>query len=310
MRNFKTLTIAALALLSNASFAQNTITIKASKAVKPLVESWAKAYNNAHPDVQVVFVKNNESADLSYVSSRQDDYSVAYVGRYALLPVTSNNNPLLSDLNKRSWGKGDIKKLYFADAEEAYDEEDSEANEGKAGRLRKQLNVYSSSSSNSYSATFAQFFGFSAGEIRGNKIAGDDLFLLSAINRDQASITFNSIANIFDTNTRAIKQNIALLPLNLRKETNVVLESGNLDELLAILETASSDLIPVEEFGFAYDTHNTLAQAFLAWVVSEGQNYNHANGFLQLTEKEATIQLATIKGNNATNAITTDIARR
>ena len=292
------------------SFAQSTIKVKANKAVKPLVEAWANAYKQSHPGVTIEFVsKSSESADLTYVSSKQEESLVAYVGRYALLPVTSSSNPLLEDLSKRNWSKGDIKKLYFSDAEEAFDE-DSDVNEGRAGKLRGKLTVYSGSSSSSYSEAFAEFFGFSAGEIRGNKIAGDDLFLLSAVSRDAASITFNSIANIYDTNTRELKQNVVLLPLNVRKESVLALSSGNLDEAIAVLENTTSDLIPVEDFGFAYDSRSAEAKSFLEWIVSEGQSYNHDKGFLQLTSAEVALQLNAFHGGISGSQFATNIAKR
>lgn len=309
MKFSRILTIASLALIANAAFAQNVITVKASKAVKPLAESWATAYQQSHPDVQIKFTsKSTDKADLTYVSGKTDEATVAYVGRYALLPVTSSHNPLLSDLSKRSWSKGDIKKLYFSDAEEAFDDE-SDVNEGRAGKLRNQLTVYSGSSATSYSATFASFFGFTTGEIRGNKIAGDDLFLLNAISRDQASLTFNALANIYDTNTRALKQDVVILPLNIRKESAAIIYSGNLDDALTLLEEVSSDLIPVEDFGFTYDSKTPAAKAFLEWIISDGQSYNHSNGFLQLTPAEVALQINAFHGGISDSQLATNVSK-
>lgn len=271
------------------AFAQNVITVKANKVSKALVETWAKAYTEQNPGVEIQIVgKNVKDADLTLVTSA--DESATIVGRYAILPVTSSHNPLISELQKKDWSKSDLKKLYFSSLDEDLDE-DEEANSGKAGKLREKLTVYSGANSTSASGVFAQHFGYQVSEIRGNKISGDDLYLLNAIEEDKQSITFNNVAYLYDTNTRTLKSDLAILPLNLKSEQEKVLQSGNLDETIKLLEAEKSDLIPVENFGFTYSELNHKAQLFLEWIVSDGQQYNNKNGFLRLADKDAQQQL-------------------
>ncbi|MCQ2259419.1 MAG: hypothetical protein MJZ41_15750 [Bacteroidaceae bacterium] len=269
----------------------SVITVKTSKVSKELVEAWANAYmqQNTHVKVQIVG-KNVKDADLTFVSDAKGGDNVTFVGRYAILPVTSSHNPLISELQKKDWSKNDLKKLYFSSLDEDLDDED-EANSGKAGKLREKFTVYSSANSTSASRVFAQHFGYQVSEIRGNKISGDDLYLLNAIEEDKQSITFNNVAYLYDTNTRTLKSDIAILPLNLKSEQEKVLQNGNLDETIKLLEAEKSDLIPVENFGFTYNELNQKAQLFLEWIVSDGQQYNNKNGFLRLADKDVQQQL-------------------
>jgi len=300
MRHFITTAIVAFFAVVNvnASEAESTanpeasvITVKTSKVSKALVEAWANAYMQQNPSVKIQVVgKAAKNADLTFVSDAKGGDNVTFVGRYAILPVTSTENPLISELKKKDWSKNDIKKLYFSSLDEDLDE-DEEANSGKAGKLREKLTVYSGANSTSASAIFAQHFGFQVSEIRGNKISGDDLYLLNAIEEDKQSITFNNVAYLYDTNTRTLKSDLAILPLNLKSEQEKVLQSGNLDETIKLLETEKSDLIPVENFGFSYDELNQKAQLFLEWIVSAGQQYNNQKGFLRLSDKDAQQQL-------------------
>ena len=283
------ITTAIIFVASVNAFAQNVITVKANKVSKPLVEAWAKAYTEQNPGVEIQVVgKNAKDADLTLVTSADENATI--VGRYAILPITSSSNPLISELQKKDWSKSDLKKLYFSSLDEDIDEDD-EANSGKAGKLREKLTVYSGANSTSASGIFAKHFGFQTSEIRGNKISGDDLYLLNAIEEDKQSITFNNVAYLYDTNTRTLKSNLTILPLNLKSEQEKVLQSGNLDETIKLLEAEKSDLIPVENFGFTYNTLNQKAQLFLEWVVSDGQQYNNQKGFLRLSDKEAQQQL-------------------
>lgn len=270
---------------------QSTITVKTSKASKALVEAWAQAYMQTHKDIKIeVTSKQSADADLTYINNKVESQNVTYVGRYAILPVTSTENPLFSELQKKEWTKSDLKKLYFSSLDEDLDEDD-EANSGKAGKLREKLTVYSGANASSVAGVFAEYFGFQTSELRGNKISGDDLYLLNAINEDKQSITFNNIAYLYDADSRKLKENISILPLKLKAEIEETLQSGNLDAALQVLEQQQTDIIPVENFGFAYTQLNPKAELFLEWIVSDGQQYNNQKGFLKLTEGERENQL-------------------
>lgn len=303
MKKIITLIVAAL-LLGGAAFAaegntgneaqQTVLTIKTSKASKTLVQAWAATYMRMNQGVKInVTCKQSAAADLEYASGEAAGKNVAYVARYAILPVTSKSNPLSEELSKKDWSVSDLKKLYFASLDEDLDEDD-EANSGKAGKLREKLTVYSGANASSSAAAFARHFGFQVSEIRGNKISGDDLYLLNAIEEDKQSLTFNNVAYLYDIQSRRLKDGIAILPLKVKAEVEETLQAGNLDATLSLLEQQQQDIIPIETFGFAYNPLNANAENFLEWVVTDGQAINHEEGFLKLKAKDAEEQLNTL----------------
>ena len=290
---------AAVALSVGAATSQNdgVITVKVNKASRVLVERWIEGYRAVNPNVEIALVSGkNADADLTLVTRHQEDGNVAYVGRYALLPVTSTENPLLNDIQKKEWKSKDIKSLFFT--AEDLDEEYEEEVEGKKNKLKDKLTVYSGSSKASLSGIFASHFGRTIDDLRGNRIAGDDLYLLSAISEDKASVTFNALSNLYDLSSRTLRSDLALLPLGVKKTQSEVLRTGNLDETLELIENEDIDLIPVEEIGFTYNSFDADIDNFLQWVVREGQQYNHEAGFLQLTSKEVESQLRLLAQNN------------
>ena len=290
---------AAVALSVGAATSQNdgVITVKVNKASRVLVERWIEGYKAVNPNVEIALVSGkNADADLTLVTRHQEDGNVTYVGRYALLPVTSTENPLLNDIQKKEWKSKDIKSLFFT--AEDLDEEYEEEVEGKKNKLKDKLTVYSGSSKASLSGIFASHFGRTIDDLRGNRIAGDDLYLLSAISEDKASVTFNALSNLYDLSSRTLRSDLALLPLGVKKTQSEVLRSGNLDETLELIENEDIDLIPVEEIGFTYNSFDADIDNFLQWVVREGQQYNHEAGFLQLTSKEVESQLRLLAQNN------------
>lgn len=268
---------AIIALAAQIAAAQQ-FTIKTTKVSLPLVEQWIKAYTAIHPEVSIATTNDASKATLCVMCSNSEQPGMTSVGRLAVLPVTTTENPLIDDLQKKGLGVKDLKRLFF-DVDNLADDEEEYISK-KSQRLREQLTVYSGSIATSVSAAFAEHFGLQRGDIRGKKIAGDDLYLLSAIAEDKSGITFNSLAYLFDLNSRHLKQGLVILPLDIKKEQATALLSGSLDDAIGILETQSVGLIPIENVGLAYTGSDAAVRQFLAWVTTEGQAYNHQNGFL------------------------------
>jgi ABC-type phosphate transport system substrate-binding protein len=66
-----------------------------------------------------------------------------------------------------------------------------------------------------------------------------------------------------------------------------------LDNTLSLLEHSNVDNIPVEKFGFILSQEqreNKTITAFIKWILTKGQAFNHAAGFLQLDEATLAFQ--------------------
>ncbi|MBE6340313.1 MAG: hypothetical protein E7069_06220 [Bacteroidales bacterium] len=298
MKKIKFTSVLLLAFLSYAiASAQQTISIKADKSTRPLIEKWVEAYKVINPDVKIEFVAGkNAQSDLTLVSVDEGVANVVSVGRYALLPVTTTENPLISDIQKREWKEKDIQSLFFVadDIEDDYDR-----SKNKKNNLTNRLTVYSGNSRTSTSVAFAAKFDRSANDFRGKKIAGDDVYLLSAIAADKESVTFGALENIYDLQTRALRPDLAILPLSVKKNLSDALANGTLDDVIRVVESHSSDLVVVGNFGFVYNNINSEVDAFLSWVLSDGQTYNNESGFLRLSEKQAQTQLYAIANHQS-----------
>ena len=279
--------VSALATLSAvAATGQNDgiITVKTNKVAHPLVEQWANAYKAIHPNVEFEFVSAKaKDADLTLTNIQTDEANVTYVGRYALLPVTSAANPLKADIERKTWSAKDLKRLFFIDEE--LDDELDGASKSRKEKLADKLTVFTGSHSMSWTPALAAYFGYTKDDVKGNKVAGDDIYLLNAIEEEPASVTFSSLSFLYNLQSRDIRTDITLLPLNVKKDQGEAF--ANLDAVIDVLEHQRIDAIPVEPIGFTYQKADSDIEQFLAWVLSEGQAYNHAQGFLQLDEKDA-----------------------
>jgi len=267
------------------------IIIGGTRFTYPLIEKWIAEYAKVNPTVTIQLASKSagtESTDLNIIAHQpakdelKENQEILYAGRYGLLPVTNRNNPILL-VAKRGLTKKDIDKLFFE--VENIDEDPA------IEKPKFPATIYARDNKACASTALATYFGHVTSEIRGKKVLGDDIYLISAIKRDTIGLTFNNLGYLYDTNSRKLKEGIALLPLDLKKETKSI-TTGDLDEVLSILEKNKVETIPVEKFGFIYSQENARKEVtdFLKWVLTDGQKFNHAEGFLNLNKLELTEQ--------------------
>lgn len=265
----------------------NPILISGTKFTYPLIKKWISEYTKINPNVQLKLVQNianTQNPDLNVIAhlpvkdELKESEGIVYAGRYALLPVTNSRNPFLASIGKKGLSKKDIDKLFF----EAFNYGDDQKKE----KPKLPATIYARDSHSCASTALAGYFGHESSEIRGKKVLGDDIYLLSAVSKDSVGIAYNNLGYLFDINTRRLKDGIALLPLELKKDVKSVL-SGNVDDAIALLERSQIETIPVVNFGFVYSQQNIRKDVsdFLKWVLTDGQKYNHGFGFLNLNKE-------------------------
>ncbi|MDR0835256.1 MAG: substrate-binding domain-containing protein [Tannerella sp.] len=266
---------------------QNIIYIKSVNFALPLIKQWISEYAKVNPNVHIVVAdKDTDTKEIDIQISISDAQTgnlyenqfYSSVGRYAILPITGKNNVLLNDLNKKRLNSKRLKELYF--------EKEIDFDNDASSKEKYNATVYSGYNSSSVTQPFAVHFGFEPSKLKGKKISGDDIYLVNAVQKDETGVSFNNLNYLYDLNSRQLKKEIAILPLDLKKEYSTILEESNLDKLIDLLEEKSIELIPVEEIGFVFQNQvNPEVKNFLQWILSEGQAYNHQFGFLNLDEK-------------------------
>lgn len=295
MKLFKSILV--ILLISSPIFAQDnvneTIYIKSSRFASPLIEKWINEYTKVNPQAQIRLADNSvkaENISLKVVVSDnsknglQIGEQILFFGRYAILPVIGKDNPLLAEFSKKKLNDKRIKDLFF--------EKDILSEDTSPSKPGYDVTVYSGNNNESVAHSFASYFGYTSSSLKGKKISGDDAFLINAIQKDKTGVTFNALGNIFDINTRGLKDNITILPLDVKKEyRNYFTESVNIDNVIELLESEPIDLIPVDNIGFAYSPGNKTVKEFLVWVLTEGKTFNHSYGILNPDEKVLTYQI-------------------
>jgi phosphate transport system substrate-binding protein len=262
------------------------IVISGTKFTYPLIEKWIAEYTKVNSNANITLaakITTGQTADLNIIAHKptenelQPDQEIVYAGKYALLPVTNTHNPIFAAA-KKGLTKKEVDKLFF----DVINYDDDEP----VQKSKYAATIYARDNQACTSTALAFYYGHQASEIRGKKVFGDDIYLLSAIKKDSIGLSYNNLGYVYDVNSRRLKEGIALLPLDLKKDAKTI-QSGNLDEVLSVLETTKVETIPVEKIGFVYSQQNARKEVseFVKWVLTDGQKFNHDKGFLNLDKQ-------------------------
>ncbi|MDR0712019.1 MAG: hypothetical protein LBF67_06725 [Prevotellaceae bacterium] len=275
-------------LLSAGNLSAQDIQIEGTKFIHPIVEKWIVEYKKENPDTRInikATQEKGEHTDLQIVAGTvpSEDSSagkVIYVGRYALIPVSNPQNPLLEKAGK-GLKKKDLVNLIF---EKDMLDEDFDSDE----KAKYAATVYTRESKSPTAIALAEYFHRSPEKIKGKKVFGDEIYLLNAIRKDKTGITFNTLNYVYDLQSRQLKSEISILPLSLKSKQKEALESHNVDRVISLLEEVEVEAIPVENFGLKIRARREDSKEvahFISWILSHGQKFNHEYGFLTLDDK-------------------------
>jgi hypothetical protein len=254
-------------------------TIKSPRFARPLVEKWIEEYAKTEPGVTFQIAKGQGESDLSVAIADQQEKDTElishwiYIGETAVLPITARSSEAARLLEGKHLNAKKLKQLFFLD-----DEFEEDVKKNKAFEA---ITIYSGSNATSIAGSFAHNFGEESANFRGKRIAGDDLFLNTAIAKDPLGVSFNTLSNIFDLKSRQLKNDLTLVGLDLKKD---VADSfnGTLDDVINSLENGKPAEVAIEKVGITYYKKDEAISRFLQWVLENGTKYNHQYGLLNL----------------------------
>jgi hypothetical protein len=278
-------------VLAEENHTNSVRTIKSPRFARPLVEKWIEEYAKTEPGVTFQIAKGQGESDLSVAIADQQEKTQdlfshwIYIGETAVLPITARSSEAARLLEGKHLNAKKLKQLFFLN-----DDFEEDVKQNKAFEA---ITIYSGSNATSVAGSFAHNFGEESTNFRGKRIAGDDLFLNTAIAKDPLGVSFNTLSNIFDLQSRRLKSDLSLVGLDLKKDVAVSFsDKGSLDEVLTILETEKPAEVTVGKVAITYNGTDEAVSRFLQWVLENGTKYNHQYGLLNLNQKELSAQVS------------------
>ena len=277
-------------VLAEDNHTNNVRTIKSPRFARPLVEKWIEEYAKTESGVTFQIAKGQGESDLSIAlgSLGQESKDVfshwIYIGETAVLPITARSSEAARLLEGKHLNAKKLKQLFFLN--------DDFEEDVKKNKAFETITIYSGSNATSVAGSFAHNFGEESTNFRGKRIAGDDLFLNTAIAKDPLGVSFNTLSNIFDLQSRHLKNDLTLVGLDLKKDVaGSFSDKGSLDEVLQILENEKPAEVAVEKVAITFNGTDEAVNRFLQWVLENGTKYNHQYGLLNLDQKETSAQI-------------------
>lgn len=279
-------------VLADNNGSTNVRTIKSPRFARALVEKWIEEYAKTQSGIvfQIATGQSESDLSISVVEDEKTNAGLVLIGETAVLPITARSSEAARLLEGKLLSIKKLKQLYFLN--EDFEED------VKKNKAFESIIVYSGSNASSVASSFAHNFGEESINFRGKRISGDDLFLNTAIAKDPHGVTFNTLSNIYDLQSRQLKSNLSLIGLDLKKDIANGL-NGNLDELLVVLENTKPAEIAIEKVAITFNNSDEATSRFLQWVLENGTKYNHQYGLLNLDQKVAKAQI-----NQVANTLT------
>ena len=114
--------------------------------------------------------------------------------------------------------------------------------------------------------------------------------LALAVKKDPIGIGYNNIGYVYDFNTKKQIPGIRVVPIDLNKNGKIDPEEdfyGSMDNLIDAITKGKYPSPPARDLYFVTKGKptNKLVNAFLKWVLADGQKYVNETGYINLTKE-------------------------
>jgi phosphate transport system substrate-binding protein len=268
---------------------QQVVRITGVRFAYPLVQQWIDDFNKDYPDVQVI-IESRGSTDPSQYEILIEAYEhpdefkkgreYAYVGRFAILPVTNSKSGIAKLYLDKGLGKDLISQLFFHDIY---------ADKEKQEDIKVPFTIYTRLQKAGAPITFANYFGYEQKDIQGKAIAGADEHILKSLLRDSTAVSYLPLSLIYDRSTKKPVEGISVLPVDLNGNGKVSDEEKFYNDLPKVVQRLESSVpkdlinVPIGYLHFSVDkkSASTDAVTFIKWVIENGQRNLSDFGYLK-----------------------------
>ena len=232
-----------------------TYAINSPRFARPLVEKWIEEYAKVEPGIHFRLLNGcgcTEETALYVLpfgigDAETIDHGIVFA-EYAILPFMAADSEAAQILGGHKFSCRRLCGIFF-DHDTYVPEEELT----KLEKRQKRLVVYSANNGASTTDPFAAFFNESKDNLRGKRISGDDLFLNTAVKKDPLGVSFNALSNLYDLNSRQLKDGLTIVPLDTKREiADAFSNRATLDTMIELLEQHAADNIPVGKVALAY----------------------------------------------------------
>jgi phosphate transport system substrate-binding protein len=287
---------------------QGTITISGAFALYPMMQRWAEEFTKINPNVQFDVSAGGAgkgmtdalsgAVDIGMVSrdiAAEEEAQGAYwapVVKDAVFPTVSDKNPVLQDLLAKGVTQETFIKIFITGEIKTWGEV-----VGKP-EVTDEIHVYTRSDACGAADVWAKYLGGKKQEdLLGIGVSGDP-GELDAVVKDPLGIGYNNLNYAYDAASGKPVAGAMVIPLD--KNGNGTAEPDEILETKTEAQEAVASGIypspPARALNLVTKGKPSgLVQAFIVWVLTDGQQFVSESGYIQLPAEQLTEALNKVK---------------
>ncbi|MFH2141004.1 MAG: substrate-binding domain-containing protein [Bacteroidota bacterium] len=279
-----------------------TISISGAFALYPLAVKWSEEFQKLHPDVRIDISAGGAGkgitdalsgmVDLGMVSreiSKEETDKGAWkiaVAKDAVLPTVNNKNPIINQLKEKGFTKDEFINIFIN-------------GEITKWRDNSKMNIYTRSDACGAAEMWGKFLDKNQESLLGIGVFGDP-GIADAIKNDISGIGYNNIGYIYDITSGLPYEGITVLPVDINANGKIDSEENfysSLKEILTAIKNNNYPSPPSRDLYFVSNGKpaNIIVIEFLNWILTDGQKYVDASGYVQFTEEKIKSELEKLK---------------
>jgi phosphate transport system substrate-binding protein len=286
---------------------EGTITISGAFALYPMMQIWAEEFTKVYPNVSFDISGGGAgkgmadalagAVDIGMVSrevTAEEEAKGAYwvaVTKDAVFPVVNAKNPVLQDLVTKGVVQDVFVGIYITGEIKTWGQ--------VVGRpeITDEIHVYTRSDACGAAETWAKYLGKKQENLLGIGVPSDP-GLLDAVVKDSLGIGFNNLNYVYDSATGKAVTNAFVVPIdqneNGQADPEELLETKT--EAVEMVSTGKYPSPPARLENLVTKGKPTgLVAKFIEWILTDGQGFCSASGYVPLVKEQQEISLQKIR---------------
>lgn len=276
-----------------------TVNISGAFALYPITVLWAEKFMEEYPDIRINISAGGAGKGMAdalsgmvdlgmfsrEVSQPEIEKGAWYIAvtKDAVLPTINSKNPFFEDLQKRGITKEQFYQIFVTGEITNWNELYNQQSLGK-------INIFTRSDACGAAAMWAKYLDASQEELLGTGVFGDP-GVADAVKRNIYGIGYNNVIYVYDIQTRKKYPGMEIIPIDLNND-GLINKNENfyatLDEISAAIKEGKYPAPPARDLYFVSNgkPKNEAALHFMNWVLTNGQQYIHQAGYVNLSKEQ------------------------
>ncbi len=288
-----------------------TVKVSGAYALYPMMSKWAEEYRKVRPDVTVEVSGGGAGkgmadalaglVDIGMVSREVRPEEAAKgaiyvsVAKDAVVPTINAHNPVLDKLTANGVTGEEFVKVFITREIKTWGELAGDAD------VRDPIKVYTRADACGAAETWAKYLGdYAQEDLTKAADAGimNDPDLAAAVKNDRFAIGYNNINFAYDVKTGKNIAGLAVAPIDVNGNGTLDAEEnfyGNQTDLLTAIADNKYPSPPARDLHLVTKgAFEGEARAFVRWILTEGQRYVTASGYIPLPSTKLAAQLKSL----------------